>query len=112
MTENRNWAYGVTLPGLGTIWYGRAYFDREGIVDPVTTAPYAKEEIAAIVNGAAEDAEGYTFDLPAGAVLGMNGFWYDAAGAAAITGHADPLAQSAEGVFTAADGTVVAGPIA
>jgi hypothetical protein len=107
-----NWAFGVTIEGVGTIYYSREYFAKEGIVNPLTAAPYTAEEIATIVDGAVQGAEGYTFDVPAAALLGMNGFWYDAAGAAAITGHADPLAQSAEGVFTAADGTVVAGPIA
>ena len=42
----------------------------------------------------------------------MNGFWYDAANAASITGHADPLAQGTDGVFTTADGKKVALPIA
>ena len=42
----------------------------------------------------------------------MNGFWYDAAAAAAITGHADPLTQGADGVFLTADGKEVARPSA
>jgi hypothetical protein len=50
--------------------------------------------------------------LPEDAVLGMNGFWYDAASAAAITSHADPLSQGTDGVFTTADGKEVALPIA
>ena len=107
-----NWAYGVTIEGVGTIWYGREYFAREGIVNPLTAAAYTADEIAAIVNGAVEGADGYTFDLPASAVLGMNGFWYDAANTAAITSHADPLAQGENGVFSTADGEEVASPIA
>ncbi len=106
-----NWAYGITIEGVGTIWYGREYFAREGIVNPLNVQPYTAEEIAVIVNGAVEDAEGYTFDLPANAVLGMNGFWYDADNAAAITSHADPLAQGENGVFATADGAEVASPI-
>ena len=107
-----NWAYGVTVEGVGTIWYGREYFAREGIVNPLTAAAYTADEIAAIVNGAVEGADGYTFDLPARAVLGMNGFWYDAANAVAITSHADPLTQGENGVFSTADGAEVASPIA
>ena len=112
MKEQKNWAYGVSINGVGTIFYGREYFAREGIVNPLTAAPYTKDEINAIEKGADGNAEGYTFDLPEEAVLGMNGFWYDAAGAAAITGHADPLAQGTDGVFTTADGKEVALPIA
>ena len=106
-----NWAYGVTIEGVGTIWYGREYFAREGIVNPLNAQPYTADEIAVIVNGAVEGAEGYTFDLPANAVLGMNGSWYDAANAAAITSHADPLTQGENGVFATADGAEVASPI-
>ncbi len=112
MNERKNWAYGVNVPGVGTIWFGRAHFDRPGIVNPATAAPWAGDEIAAIVRGAAPGAEGYTFDLPENAVLGMNGFWYDAANATAITSHADPLAQGENGVFSTADGAEVASPIA
>lgn len=107
-----NWAYGVTIEGVGTIYYGREYFAKEGIVNPVTVVPYTAEEIAAIVDGAVEGAEGYIFDLPATALLGMNGFWYNAAAAAAITSHADPLTMNENGVFSTADGVEVASPIA
>ncbi len=106
------WAYGITIEGVGTIWYSREYFAREGIVNPLNAQPYTADEIAAIVDAAVEGAEGYTFDLPANAMLGMNGFWYDAANATAITSHADPLAQGENGVFSAADGAEVASPIA
>ena len=112
MKEQKNWAYGVSINGVGTIFYSREYFTREGIVNPLTAAPYTKDEITAIEKGADGNADGYTFDLPEDAVLGMNGFWYDAANAAAITGHADPLAQGTDGVFTTADGKEVALPIA
>lgn len=107
-----NWAYGITIDGVGTIWYGREYFAREGIVNPLNAQPYTADEIAAIVDAAVEGAEGYTFDLPASAVLGMNGFWYNAANATAITSHADPLAQGENGVLSTADGAEVASPIA
>ena len=107
-----NWAYGVTIEGVGTIYYGREYFAKEGIVNPLTVAPYSAEEIAVIVDGAVEGAEGYTFDLPATALLGMNGFWYNDAAAVAITSHADPLTMNESGVFSTADGVEVASPIA
>ena len=112
MKERKNWAYGVSINGVGTVFYGREYFAREGIVNPLTAAPYTKDEITAIVNGADGKAEGYAFDLPEDGVLGMNGFWYDAAGAAAVTSHADPLVQGTDGVFTTADGKEVARPAA
>ena len=81
-------------------------------MNPLTAEPYTKNEINAIEKGADGNAEGYTFDLPENAVLGMNGFWYDAANAAAVTSHADPLVQGTDGVFTTADGREVAAPIA
>ena len=106
-----NWAYGVTIEGVGTIYYGREYFAKEGIVNPLTAAPYTAEEITAIVDGAVEGANGYTFELPVTAVLGMNDFWYNAAAAAAITSHADPLTMNENGVFSTAEGVEVASPI-
>ena len=112
MKEQKNWAYGVSINGVGTVFYGREYFSREGIVNPLTAAPYTKDEITAIEKGAEGNSEGYTFDLPEDAVLGMNGFWYDAANAAAITSHADPLVQGTDGVFATADDKEVALPIA
>ena len=81
-------------------------------------APYTADEIAAIVNGAVEGTEGYRFDVPAGALIGMTVgdtdaiYWYDAENAAAITGHADPLTMDAEtGAFVTAEGETVASPI-
>ena len=61
MKEQKNWAYGVSINGVGTIFYGREYFVREGIVNPLTAAPYTAEEVSAIVDGAAEGTEGYRF---------------------------------------------------
>ena len=109
--EDENWAYGVTIEGVGTIYYAKAYFAQEGIVNPLTAAAYTEDEIAAIVDGAAADAEGYIFELPADALLGMNGFWYDAENTAAIVSHADPLAMDENGVFTTAEGETVASPM-
>ena len=106
-----NWAYGITIEGVGTIYYGREYFAKEGIINPLTAAPYTVEEIAAIVDGAMEGADGYTFELPVTAVLGMNDFWYNAAAAAAITSHADPLTMNENGAFSTAEGVEVAVPI-
>lgn len=119
--EELNWAYaGLALNNgnVGTIWYAKDYFAIEGIVNPVTAVPYTEEEIAAIVNGAVADAEGYRFDVPAGALLGMSVaesdvvFWYDAENAALITSHADPLTLNENGAFVTADGVQVAAPIA
>ena len=117
------WASGA-LPlnngHVGTIYYTAAYYQLEGIVNPVNPeyAPYTQEEIAAIVEGAVENAEGYRFDAPAGALIGMTVadtetiYWYDAENAAAITGHADPLTMDVEtGDFVTAEGEAVASPI-
>ena len=118
-----NWAYGA-MPlnngNVGTIYYTAAYYDLEGIVNPTNPeyAPYTAAEIAAIRNGAVEGAEGYRFDVPAGALIGVGVadsdviYWYDAENAAAIVGHADPLTLDTEtGNFVTAEGTAVASPI-
>jgi len=119
--EEENWAYaGLALNNgnVGTIWYAKDYFALDGIVNPVTVAPYTAEELAAIAAGAVAGAEGYRFDVPAGAILGMGAadgdtvFWYDAESTAAIISHADPLTMNANGVFVTAEGVEVAGPIA
>ena len=117
------WAYGA-LPlqngNVGTIYYTADYYALEGIVNPVSPeyAPYTEEEIAAIVDGAVEGAEGYRFDAPFGALVGMTVadtdtiYWYDATNASAITSHADPLTMDAEtGAFTSAEGETVASPM-
>ena len=117
------WAYGA-MPlnngNVGTIYYTAAYYEMEGIVNPTNPeyAPYTAEEIAAIKDGAVEGAEGYRFDAPAAALIGVSVadadviFWYDAENAAAIVGHADPLTlDAATGNFVTAEGTAVASPI-
>ena len=122
-TEMKNWAYGA-MPlnngNVGTIYYTAAYYELEGIVNPTNPeyAPYTAEEIAAIKDGAVEGAEGYRFDALAGALIGMTVadtdtiYWYDAANAAAITGHADPLTMdTTTGEFKTAEGETVAAPM-
>ena len=118
-----NWAYGA-MPlnngNVGTIYYTAAYYGLEGIKNPANPeyAPYTAEEIAAIVNGAVDGAEGYRFDAPANALIGVTVaesdviFWYDAENAAAIVSHADPLTlDTASGNFVTAAGEAVAAPI-
>lgn len=109
--EEKNWAYGIEIEGVGTVYYGRDYFKLPDIVNPLTSEPYTEDEIKAIVDGAKEGAEGYVFDIPEEAYLGMNDFWYDKDAAVAITGHEDPLTIDDNGVFTTADGEEVAKPI-
>ena len=120
----QNWAYGA-MPlhngNIGTIYYTAAYYELEGIVNPTNPeyAPYTEEEIAAIADAAVEGAEGYRFDIPSDALIGITVdekeetvFWYDAENAMQIVGHADPLAMNTEtGEFVTADGDVVAEPI-
>ncbi len=121
--NNMNWAYGA-MPlnngNVGTIYYTAAYYGLEGIKNPANPeyAPYTAEEIAAIVNGAVDGAEGYRFDAPANALIGVTVaesdviFWYDAENAAAIVSHADPLTlDTASGNFVTAAGEAVAAPI-
>ena len=121
--EANTWAYGA-MPlnngNVGTIYYTAAYYELEGIVNPTNPeyAPYTEEEIAAIVDGAVEDAEGYRFDAPADALIGVTVadaetiFWYDAENATAITSHPDPLTLDVEtGAFATAEGEAVASPI-
>ena len=118
-----NWAYGA-MPlnngNVGTIYYTAAYYELEGIVNPTNPeyASYTAEEIAVIKGGAVEGAEGYRFDAPAAALIGVGVadsdaiFWYDAENATAIVRHADPLTLDTEtGNFSTADGSVVASPI-
>ena len=114
-----NWAYGA-MPlnngNVGTIYYTAAYYELEGIVNPANPeyAPYTTEEIAAIRDGAVEGSEGYRFDAPDGALIGVGVadsdviYWYDAENAAAIVGHADPLTLDVEtGNFVTAEGVSV-----
>ena len=119
----KNWAYGA-MPlnngNVGTIYYAAAYYEIEGIKNPTNPeyAAYTAEEIAAIVNGAVEGAEGYRFDVPAGALMGVSVagsdtiYWYDAENAMAIVSHPDPLRLDAEtGEFVTAENVAVAKPI-
>ena len=123
LAEASDWAYGA-MPlnngNVGTIYYTAAYYELEGIVNPTNPeyASYTAEEIAVIKGGAVEGAEGYRFDAPAAALIGVGVadsdaiFWYDAENATAIVRHADPLTLDTEtGNFSTADGSVVASPI-
>ena len=31
MNGQKNWAYGVNINGVGTVFYGRTYFDRRAL---------------------------------------------------------------------------------
>ena len=49
-----NWAYGFNLnhegAGVGTIYYSKKYFERNGIVNPTNAVAYSAEEIDTIKN--------------------------------------------------------------
>ena len=117
--EETTWAYaGITLDsedyGVGTVYYASSYFEGEGLVNPTTTEPYTEEELAAIEEGAAVDAEGYVA-APADAALGIGVYgsdevyWYDADAAEEIVSHSDALYLDAgTGVLTDESGEVVA----
>jgi len=113
----KNWAYGaLTLNsndnGVGTIYYTKAYFEGENLVDPTTAAPYTKEALEAIKAG---NGKGEYIDAKDGALLGMsakgteNIFWYSADDCAKIITHADPLKLNADnGELVSAGGEVIA----
>ena len=116
------WAFPFVMDseelGLGTIYYTAAYFAAadETTINPLDPeyAPYTAEALADLI-AAADTYE--VQDAPAAAVLGMSAygsdriFWYDEAGAAAITSSAAPLALDAATGEVAVGDEVVA-PIA
>ena len=60
--DDDNWAFGA-LPlnngNVGTIFYAKDYFAQEGIINPLTVAPYTEEELAVIESNAVVGAQGY-----------------------------------------------------
>ena len=119
MENLTNWAYGFKLnhegAGVGTIYYSKKYFEREGIVNPANAKPYSLEEINTIKNGAIEGASDYISNVPKDAVVGMNVlnsdkvFWYDEENSNKILAVADPLLLDKEtGDMKKASGDVVA----
>ena len=107
--------------GISTIYYTEAYYALPGIKNPTHAdySAYADEEIAAIKAAAVEGADGYRFDAPEGAFVGMaladadKVWWYDAKNAQAIVSHPDPLGiDAATGAFATAEGETVAQPMA
>ena len=114
-----NWAYGFSLnhegAGVGTIYYSKKYFEREGIVNPSSAQPYTIEEIDTIKNGAIEGATNYTSNVPENALVGMNVlnadkvFWYDEENSNKILASTDPLLLDKEtGNMKTKSGEVVA----
>ncbi len=102
-----DWAYaGITLDsedlGIGSVYYASGYFDRDGIINPLTVEAYTAEGLKAIVSGAVEDAEGYVSGIPAEAVVGVSTYetgiiyWYDAENAEKILASADALILNTE----------------
>ena len=96
-----NWAYGFNLnhegAGVGTIYYSKKYFERNGIVNPANAVAYSVEEIETIKNGAIEGSTNYTNNVPENALVGMNVlntdkvFWYDGENSNKILASTDPL---------------------
>ena len=114
-----NWAYGFSLnhegAGVGTIYYSKKYFEREGIVNPASAQPYTIEEIDTIKNGAIEGATNYINNVPTNALVGMNVlnadkvFWYDEENSNKILASTDPLLLDKEtGDMKTMSGEVVA----
>ena len=113
------WAYGFSLnhegAGVGTIYYSKKYFEREGIVNPASAQPYTIDEIDTIKNGAIEGATNYTNNVPTNALVGMNVlntdkvFWYDEENSNKILASTDPLLLDKEtGDMKTMSGEVVA----
>ena len=114
-----NWAYGFNLnhegAGVGTIYYSKKYFERNGIVNPANAQPYSLDEIDTIKNGAADGATNYTNNVPEKALVGMNVlntdkvFWYDEENSNKILASTDPLLLDKEtGDMKTMSGEVVA----
>ena len=117
------WAYGFALnhegAGVGNIYYAAEYFDKDGIVNPASAEAYTTAEIDAIKNGATEGSQNYLFDVPEGALVGMNVlgsdkiYWYDSENSAKILASAAPLIlDAASGAMKDGDGNTAATPIA
>lgn len=117
----KSWAYAaITLnseaSNVGRIYYAESYFSTSRI-NPTTVAAYTEAEIDEIKNNSKDGAEGYRFDVPAGAVIGMttfdgaNVFWFDSDGAEALVKHSDALVLGSDGTLKTADGQIVATPI-
>ena len=114
-----NWAYGFNLnhegAGVGTIYYSKKYFERNGIVNPANAVAYSVEEIETIKNGAIEGSTNYTNNVPENALVGMNVlntdkvFWYDEENSNKILASTDPLLLDKEnGDMKTTDGDIVA----
>ena len=114
-----NWAYGFSLnhegAGVGTIYYSKKYFERNGIVNPANAVAYSVEEIETIKNGAIEGSTNYTNNVPENALVGMNVlntdkvFWYDEENSNKILASTDPLILDKEtGDMKTTSGDIVA----
>ena len=114
-----NWAYGFSLnhegTGVGTIYYSKEYFEREGIVNPANAQPYSLDEIDTIKNGAVDGATNYINNVPDNALIGMNVlktdkvFWYDEVNSNKILASADPLLLDKEtGDMKTTSGEIIA----
>lgn len=114
-----NWAYGFNLnhegAGVGTIYYSKKYFERNGIVNPANAVAYSVEEIETIKNGAIEGSTNYTNNVPENALVGMNVlntdkvFWYDEENSNKILASTDPLILDKEtGDMKTTSGDIVA----
>ena len=116
MPALENWAYGaITLDseylGIGTVYYAEGYYETEGRINPVTTAPYTDAELAQIKAAAVEGNAAYVSDVPEGAVIGISVYagedilWFDAETAEAIVASADPFVLDTEnGALVTMDG--------
>lgn len=115
----KNWAYGFGLnhegAGVGTIYYAAKYFDQDNITNPASAEAYTTDEINSIKENGEKGADGYTYDVPEEATIGMNVlntdkiFWYDEVNSEKITACANPLGlEAATGKMKDMDGNVVA----
>ena len=116
---NKNWAYRFALnhdgAGVGTIYYAAKYFDQENITNPASAEAYTTDEINTIKASAEKGEDGYRYDVPDGAVIGMNVlntdkvFWYDEDNSAKITACTNPLSlDKTTGEMKDMDGNLVA----
>lgn len=116
MAKLTNWAHGFALnhegAGVGTIYYAKKYFDREGIINPACGEAYTSEEIEVIKN------EEHKIEAPEFALVGMNVihsdkvYWFDEENSNKILKSTAPLLLNAEtGEMKSLEGVVVATPL-
>lgn len=113
----KNWMYEFKLnseqANVASVYYTSLYFQRKGLVNPITAKPYSAEELSAI-----EEKSSRYEQAPEDAYIGMktfsgnHTFFYGKEEAEKIVSYATPLLLNGEtGELTDGDGKKVASPL-